>query len=48
MNIGGIREDSASAKEQSWVETESRLALGNGVSVSDTGEGGRAGCVNLG
>ncbi len=48
MDAGGVREDTASAKEQSWVETESRFAVGNGVSATDMGERGCAGCGHLG
>ncbi len=40
--------DTAPAKEQSWAETESRVAIGNGVSAIDTGERGHAGHGHLG
>ncbi len=48
MDTGGVREDTALAKEQSWAETESRLAIGNGVPVTDTGEGGLNGRGHFG
>ena len=48
VDAGGIREDTASAKEQSWVKTESRFAVGNGVSTSDTEERGCTGHGHLG
>jgi hypothetical protein len=48
VDTGGIREDTASAKEQSWAKTESRVAVGDGVSATDTGERGRAGHGHLG
>jgi hypothetical protein len=48
VDAGGVREDTALAKEQSWAETESRFAIGNGVSATDTGERGCGGRGHLG